>query len=140
MHNPTSVVDISAAVQRSSWAHSDSTLIRAGASRAAQIALPSCLMFLLALWRISGPSYWRDEAATLSAVKRPFPVLWQMLGRTDVVHSVYYLLMWPIIHTFGTGEIVLRMPSALAAALAAGGVAAIARRIASYNVALTSGL
>src|SRR5260370_8017069 len=113
MHNPTSVVDISAAVQRSSWAHSDSTLIRAGASRAAQIALPSCLMFLLALWRISGPSYWRDEAATLSAVKRPFPVLWQMLGRTDVVHSVYYLLMWPIIHTFGTGEIVLRMPSPL---------------------------
>lgn len=114
--------------------------IQPAAVRVAQIVLPACCMFLLTLWMISAPSYWRDEAATLSATERPFPLLWHMLGKTDVVHSVYYLLMWPLVHLLGTGEVIVRMPSALAAAVAAGGVAAIGRRVASGNVGLLSGL
>lgn len=119
---------------------SDSALDRQYAVRMAQIFLPAGCMLFLAMWKISGPSYWRDEAATLSAVRRPFPVMLHMLGKTDVVHSVYYLLMWPLVHLLGPGEVVVRMPSALAAAVAAGGVAAIGRRVASGSVGLLSGL
>lgn len=115
-------------------------IAEAGAAAAARLALPPCCMFFLSLWGIAGPSYWRDEAATLSAVTRPFPVLLHMLGKTDVVHSVYYFMMWPLVHLLGTSEVVVRMPSAIAAAIAAGGVSAIGRRLASDNAGLVSGL
>lgn len=139
MHHSSAIAGLSTA-EHPSPVLRDSTSIRPSAGRVAKIIVPPCCMFILALWKISGPSYWRDEAATLSAVRRPFPVLLHMLGRTDVVHSVYYLLMWPLVHTLGTAEVVVRMPSALAAAAAAGGVAAIGRRVASDNVGLLSGL
>ncbi|HTZ23809.1 MAG TPA: hypothetical protein VMC83_07435 [Streptosporangiaceae bacterium] len=42
--------------------------------------LPPVAMFAIALWRITGPSCWRDEAATITAVSRPFPGLLQMMG------------------------------------------------------------
>src|SRR5215468_8243459 len=32
--------------------------------------LPPAVAFLLCLWGITGPSFWRDEAATIAAVKR----------------------------------------------------------------------
>jgi mannosyltransferase len=92
------------------------------------------------LWGISGPSYWRDEAATLSATSRSLPQLWQLLDRVDAVHGLYYLIMWPVIRLFGASELVTRLPSALAMAAAALGVAAIGRRLHSDRVGLLAGL
>jgi hypothetical protein len=82
--------------------------------RRARLGLPPIVMLALALWRINGASFWRDEAATLSAVRRPLGVLFHVLGRTDVVHGCYYLLMWVVIRLFGSSELALRFPSALA--------------------------
>ena len=72
------------------------------------------------LWRIGGPSFWRDEGATLSAVHRSFPQLIRMLGQMDAVHGMYYVLMWLLVRLTGSGEFALRLPSALAMAAAAG--------------------
>jgi mannosyltransferase len=108
--------------------------------RLIRLALPSFVMFIVGLWRISGPSFWRDEAATMSAIRRPLPVLWQMLGKTDVVHGAYYLLMWPLVRVLGTSELGARLPSVVAVAAAAGGVAAIGRRLASERAGLAAGL
>ena len=108
--------------------------------RLIRLVLPSLVMLVVGLWRISGPSFWRDEAATMSAIRRPLPVLWQMLGTTDVVHSTYYLLMWPLVRMLGTSELGARLPSVVAVAAAAGGVAAIGRRLASERTGLAAGL
>lgn len=91
-------------------------------------------------WSLSGASYWRDEAATLDADSRPLPALLRMLTRVDAVHGAYYLFMWPLMHVFGTAEVVMRMPSLLAMAAGAAGVAAIGRRLHSSRAGLLAGL
>ena len=102
--------------------------------------IPPAAMLGLALWGITGPSYWRDEGATLAAVQRPFAQLVRMLGHVDAVHGVYYMIMWPLVRVAGTGEIVTRLPSAVAMAAAAGLVAALGRRLVSPAAGLAAGL
>jgi mannosyltransferase len=98
------------------------------------------LTFVVTLWGITASSYWRDEAATLVAVQRPFGQLLRMLGNIDAVHGAYYVLMWVVVRLGGTGEIVTRLPSALAMAGAAAAVAAIGRRLVSTRAGLFAGL
>ena len=93
--------------------------------------LPPAVMLALGLWNITGASYWRDEGATLTAVHRSFPQLLRMLRNVDAVHGAYYVITWPVVHAFGTSELVTRLPSVLAMAVAAGAVAAIGLRLAS---------
>jgi mannosyltransferase len=101
---------------------------------------PPAVTLAVTLWGISAPSYWRDEAATLSAVSRSLPQLVLMLGHIDAVHGLYYLALWPLVKVAGTGELVTRFPSALAMAAADLGVAAIARELSSRRAALCAGL
>jgi len=102
--------------------------------------LPPVLALVLSLWGITTPSYWRDEAATIAAIQRPFGDLITMLGNVDAVHGAYYMLMWPLLHLFGAGEFVLRLPSAIAVAVTAAAVAAIGRRLISPWAGLAAGL
>ncbi len=104
------------------------------------LLLPPLAALGLALWGIATPSFWRDEAATVSADKRPFADLITMLGHVDAVHGAYYIFMWPLVHMFGSGEVVMRLPSALAAGVTAAFVAAIGRRVVSPWVGLAAGL
>lgn len=104
------------------------------------LLLPPLAALLFSLWNITVPSYWRDEAATMAALKRPFGDLIRMLGNVDAVHGAYYIIMWPLAHLFGTGELVMRLPAALAVAVTAAFVAAIGRRMASPWVGLAAGL
>jgi mannosyltransferase len=103
------------------------------------IAGPAVTLALM-LWGITAPAYWGDEADTVSAVSRSVPQLLRMLRHTDVVHGVYYLLLWPVVQVLGPGELATRLPSAVAMAAAALGIAAIARRLASDRAALYAGL
>jgi len=48
--------------------------------------------------------------------------------------------MWPLVHLAGSGEFVVRLPSAIAVAVAAGAVAAIGRRLISPWAGLAAGL
>src|SRR5579859_5538986 len=104
------------------------------------LVLPPLATLALTLWSITTPSYWRDEAATVASAGRPFGDMIKMLGHVDVVHGAYYIMMWPLEHLFGPGELAMRLPSALAAAVTAGFVAAIGRRLVSPWAGLAAGL
>ncbi|MGC1285344.1 MAG: hypothetical protein WA895_20565, partial [Streptosporangiaceae bacterium] len=62
------------------------------------LALPPVITFVIMLWGITGASYWRDEAATMSAAQRPLGNLFRTLGNIDAVHGAYYLLIWVMVH------------------------------------------
>lgn len=101
---------------------------------------PPVVALLTSLWGITNPSFWRDEAATIAAIRRPLGDLITMLGNVDAVHGAYYLMMWPIERVLGPGELVLRLPSAIAVAIGAAFVAATGRRLISPWAGLAAGL
>jgi mannosyltransferase len=101
---------------------------------------PPAVALLTSLWGITNPSFWRDEAATIAAIRRPLGDLITMLGNVDAVHGAYYLMMWPIERVLGPGELVLRLPSAIAVAIGAAFVAATGRRLISPWAGLAAGL
>jgi mannosyltransferase len=113
---------------------------RWGGQPMAVLLVPALFTLIIGAWDLGTPSYWRDEAATLDAEARPVPALLRMLTHVDAVHGAYYLLMWPVVHAFGTGEVVLRLPSLLAMTAAAAGVAALGRRLHSPRAGLLAGL
>ncbi|HEX2315534.1 MAG TPA: glycosyltransferase family 39 protein [Thermomonospora sp.] len=98
------------------------------------------MTFVITLAGITGPSYWLDEAATVSMLRRSMPDFMRTIDHIDLVHATYYLLMRPWAKVFGHGELALRLPSAVAMALAAGVVALVGRRCASPSVGLAAGL
>ena len=102
--------------------------------------LPPAVALVISLWHITRPSFWRDEAATISAVRRPLGDLIRMLGNVDAVHGAYYLMMWPVEHIFGPGALMMRLPSAIAAAVTAAAIAAVGRRLISPWAGLAAGL
>ena len=101
---------------------------------------PAAVTMATMLWGITGAPYWRDEADTLSAAYRSVPQLFRLLGRVDAVHGLYYLMMWPVVKFAGLSEFATRLPSAIAMAAAALGIAAIGRRIRSRRAGLYAGL
>jgi mannosyltransferase len=102
--------------------------------------LPAVVALAFSLWGSTTPSFWRDEAATLAAVRRPFGDLITMLGNVDAVHAAYYIMVWPLVQLAGASEFVVRLPSAVAMAVAAAAVAAIGRRLISSWAGLLAGL
>src|SRR6476660_3509017 len=87
------------------------------------------------------PSFWYDEAATISAsYSRSLQQLWQMLSNVDAVHGLYYLLMHGWFQIFPPTEFWSRAPSGLAVGAAAAGVVVLGKQFSSRNVALSSGV
>ena len=75
------------------------------------------------------PSFWYDEAATISAsYSRSLHQLWQMLGNVDVVQGLYYLLMHGWFDVFPPTEFWSRAPSGLAVGGAAAGVVVLGKQ------------
>jgi mannosyltransferase len=102
--------------------------------------VPALVTLLAGLYKITGPSFTRDESATLAAVHRSFPQLVSMLGHVDVVHGAYYALIWVLVRIGGSGEFALRLPSAIAMAIAAAMVTLLGRRLVSSRAGLAAGL
>jgi mannosyltransferase len=87
------------------------------------------------------PSFWYDEAATISAsYSRSLGQLWQMMGNVDAVHGLYYLLMHGWFTLFPPTEFWSRVPSALAVGGAAAGVVVLGKQFSSRTVALSAGV
>jgi mannosyltransferase len=87
------------------------------------------------------PSFWYDEAATISAsYSRSLGALWQMLGNVDAVHGLYYVLMHGWFAVFPPTEFWSRVPSGLAVGAAAAGVVVLAAQFSSRTVALSAGV
>ncbi|MBB1244207.1 glycosyltransferase family 39 protein [Streptomyces durbertensis] len=83
---------------------------------------------------------WRDEAVTVAVAGRPLPETWALLQQIDAVHGLYYLLAHGWFALFGDGLWALRVPSVLATAVAAAGVAALGRRLWNARAGLLAGL
>ena len=87
------------------------------------------------------PSFWYDEAATVSAsYSRSLSQLWQMLGNVDAVHGLYYLLMHGWFQVFPPTEFWSRAPSGLAVGAAAAGVVVLGKQFSSRTVAVSAGV
>jgi mannosyltransferase len=87
------------------------------------------------------PSFWYDEAATISAsYSRSLGQLWQMLSNVDAVHGLYYLLMHGWFQVFPPTEFWSRVPSGLAVGGAAAGVVVLGKQFSTRTVALSSGV
>ncbi|MFF2845427.1 glycosyltransferase family 39 protein [Streptomyces sp. NPDC058001] len=101
--------------------------------------VPALTMLALALWGIDRGGMWRDEAVTFQVARRSLPEIWHLLHTVDAVHGAYYLAMHAVLAVH-PGEVVLRLPSALAASVAAGLVGALGTRLARPRVGLWAGL
>ncbi|ORA07536.1 glycosyltransferase family 39 protein [Mycobacterium arosiense] len=115
-----------------------------GRRPAAAAALDPLLVAVLAvavgLAGAARPSFWYDEAATISAAySRSLTQMWHMLGNVDAVHGLYYLLMHGWFQVFPPTEFWSRAPSALAVGAAAAGVVVLGKQFSSRTVAVTSG-
>jgi mannosyltransferase len=102
--------------------------------------LPPLVMLGVLLGQIRTPSFWRDEAATLAAIHRPFGDLVHMLGNIDAVHGAYYMIMWVIARLAGTGELAMRLPSVVAMIVASIAVTALGRRLVSPWAGFAAGM
>jgi mannosyltransferase len=99
------------------------------------------LAALVSLGGAGRPSFWYDEAATISAsYSRSLHQLWQMLGNVDVVEGLYYLLMHGWFDVFPPTEFWSRAPSGLAVGGTAAGVVVLGRQFVSRDAALASGV
>jgi mannosyltransferase len=87
------------------------------------------------------PSFWYDEAATISAAySRSLSQLWHMLRNVDAVEGLYYLLMHGWFKIFPPTEFWTRVPSGLAIGAAAAGVVVLGKQFSSRTVALAAGV
>ncbi|MEC3917977.1 DUF418 domain-containing protein [Nocardia sp. CDC160] len=86
------------------------------------------------------PSFWYDEASTISATDRSLPDLVRMLVNFDAVHGLYYLGMHEWFALFPRTEAWARLPSSIAIGLAAAGVVVLTKLLSSRTAALSAGL
>lgn len=101
--------------------------VRIGASLRFAGTAPVVAAFGLGLWGLGTPSLWRDEVATWTTATRTPGQLWALFAHQDVVMAPYYLLssLWMRV---STADSWLRLPSAVAMALAVALTMRIARR------------
>ncbi|WP_165495119.1 glycosyltransferase family 39 protein [Actinomadura roseirufa] len=102
-------------------------------------AIPGAVTLGICLWRIGTPTYWRDESVSVVVGHSGVGGIRDFTEHIDAVHRLYYLLM-DLVTLFGTDEAVTRAPSAMAAALAAVGIAVLGRRLHSARAGLYGGL
>lgn len=58
-------------------------------------------------------SLWLDEAQTAFEVRRSFVGMLSVVANNELTPPLYYVLMWPWTRIAGSGELALRLPSAL---------------------------
>jgi mannosyltransferase len=113
----------------------------AAVSRRALLFLaPAVVATLIGLWGFTTVPLSGDEAVTASAATRTASQLWQMLHHVDAVHGAYYLILHYWVSWFGASEGALRVPSLIGVAVAAGLLALLGRRLASWRAGLIAGL
>jgi mannosyltransferase len=137
---PTSIVEPSAKAPRES---SEPTRW----SRYGLGSLVFVLALVFAFWNLNRPALWLDEAASAVATQRSWSDLWRLWGGTDAPLMPYYLVLkalstasdFLVPSTAAHPEVLLRWPSALAVAAAAGLLVSWLRSALPAYAALTCG-
>lgn len=107
---------------------------------AAVIAGPALLALALCLYELTTRSLWLDEAATVAIAGQHGSALWSAMAHDGGNMLGYYALMHVLIGWFGTGALLIRIPSVVAAGACAGVVGLLALRRFDRRVALVAGL
>ncbi|MFF0195193.1 glycosyltransferase family 39 protein [Streptomyces anulatus] len=102
---------------------------------------PAFVTLLGCLWGAGDRSAWRDEHATWWAASLSFGDLYQLTQHVDLALAPYYVFMHLWVSVFGDSPTALRLPSALAMAVAGGLVGLLGRRaVGSTRGGLFAGL
>ena len=88
-------------------------------------------------WR---PSFWYDEAATVSATDRSLRQIGGLVEHTDLVHAAYYFVMHTWTSVFGYSEFALRFPSALAVGAAGAALVVLGERLCDRRFGIVVGV
>lgn len=86
------------------------------------------------------PSFWWDEAATVSMADRTPSEMVHALANVDAVHGVYYLVMHVWFEIFGLSELSARLPSALAVGVGTAALVGLTRKLAGSSAAFCAGV
>ncbi|WP_344020934.1 hypothetical protein [Streptomyces luteireticuli] len=76
----------------------------------------------------------------MDVAHRSTPQLAELLGTVDAVHGLHYVLMHLVGKAAGVSELTMRLPSAVAVAVAAGGLAWLGRLLGGPRLGLYAGL
>ena len=104
------------------------------------LAVPVALVTLLVTWVGVGRQMWIDDYVTAYVTRLSWDDFTRLLGNQDLVHALYYVVMRLWTAVFGTSLLMLRLPSMIGMAVAAGAVTVLGRRLHSTPVGLTAGL
>jgi mannosyltransferase len=93
--------------------------------------IPAIVGLITGVYHLGVPPLWRDEAATKAIASRSIGQILATMPHDDVVHGAYYLVVHVFIRLLGSSNGAIRLPSAIAAALACAFTALIAQRLAA---------
>jgi mannosyltransferase len=94
-------------------------------------AIPGILGLVTGVYHLGAPPLWRDEAATKAIASRSVGQILATMPHDDVVHGAYYLVAHVFLRLLGSSNHALRLPSAIAAAVACAVTALVAQRLAA---------
>ncbi|MCX4746836.1 glycosyltransferase family 39 protein [Kitasatospora sp. NBC_01287] len=109
-------------------------------SAALLVALPAAAALASCLHDIGERQMWRDEQASWWASTLSIGDLSKLIHNVDIVLLPYYLFLHGWIDLFGDSPTALRVPSAIAMAVAAGWLALLGRRLFTPATGLLAGL
>jgi mannosyltransferase len=107
---------------------------------AAVVAVPALLAGALCLVDLTGRSVGFDESATASIVSQHGAALGHGIAHDGGNMSGYYVLMHALVSLFGSGTSLLRLPSAIAIAVAVALTGVLGLRLFDRRTALVAGL
>jgi mannosyltransferase len=106
----------------------------------AVVGVPAVVALVLCLIELTTRSLWLDEAATVAIAGQHGSAFWHAAAHDGGNMLGYYALLHVLIGWFGDGALVIRLPSAIAAAGTAGAVSLLGLRLFDRRVALAAGL
>jgi mannosyltransferase len=106
----------------------------------AVVGVPAVVALALCLIELTTRSLWLDEAATVAIAGQHGSAFWHAAAHDGGNMLGYYALLHVLIGWFGDGAFVIRLPSAIGAAGAAGAVSLLGLRLFDRRVALAAGL
>jgi mannosyltransferase len=113
---------------------------RRGMADLATVAIPTVLALILCLYDLSTRSLWLDESATIAIASQHGAAFGSALARDGGNMLGYYALMHVLIGVFGSGPVVVRLPSALAAAATVGILSLLGLRLFDRRVGFIAGI
>jgi uncharacterized membrane protein len=103
------------------------------------LGLVLALGLLLRLFRLGDHSIWLDEAHTIWIARLPFQEMLRYVGTVEIHPYLYYVLLHFYIKIAGTGEFLLRLPSALMGSLEVYVIYLLGRQTAGRQAGILAG-